>query len=69
MYVRSVYAAGIAVESAIRNLSIRQSFRFGDHADDIHTEAVDAFLAPPVHHIENFFSNRRVLPVQVRLFC
>ena len=68
MHVRSVYTAGIAVESAIRNLSIRQSFRFGDHADNVHPEAVDAFLAPPVHHIENFFSYGRVFPVQIRLF-
>ena len=67
MNMRSVYAAGVTVESAFRNLSIRQSFRLGDHADDIHTEAVDAFLAPPVHHIENFFSYGRVFPVQVRL--
>ena len=69
MNVRSVYAAGITVESALRNFSVRQPFRFGDHADDIHPETVNAFFTPPVHHIENFFSNRWILPVQIRLFC
>ncbi|VUX34665.1 Uncharacterised protein [Bifidobacterium breve] len=39
----------------------------GDQGDDIHTEAVDAAIEPPVHHVVHCTAHGRVLPVEIRL--
>ena len=48
-------------------LPVRHLFRLGYQADHIHAEPVNAFLAPPVHHVKHFFAHLGVIPVQVRL--
>ena len=47
---------------------VRKPRLFGDKADNIHTESVNAFFQPPVHHIENILTYSWIVPVQIRLF-
>ena len=58
--------AAVAVEF-VHERRVGQSRRLGDQADDIHAETVDALLAPARHHVEDFLSHRRVIPVEVGL--
>ena len=39
----------------------------GDQGDDVHAEAVDAAIEPPVHHVVHGTAHGRVLPVEIRL--
>ena len=39
----------------------------GDKGDDVHAEAIDAAVKPPVHHVVHGSAHGRVLPVEVRL--
>ena len=65
---RAVVDVG-AVEAQVadRVLTVRETLVLGDHADDVHAEAVDALLAPPGHHVEDLVADLRVLPVKIRL--
>ena len=59
--------AEIAVLAAGLQLSVRHLGGLGNHADDIHAEAVHSLVAPPAHHLKNFLPNGRIVPVQVGL--
>ena len=54
--------------NTISHDSIRKSLILRDHADHIHTEAIDSLLAPPSHHIKHFIPHLLIFPVQIRLF-
>ena len=56
----------ITIQSVI-HLSVRKCLILGDHTDHVHTETIDSFFTPEVHHIINFPANLVVLPVQIRL--
>ena len=49
-----------------RQLAVRIG-ALGDQGDDVHAEAVDASVKPPVHHVVHSAAHGRVLPVEVRL--
>ena len=62
--------AYIGTKASIQSVfdrSVRKSRILGNHADDIHAEAIDSLLAPPVHHIEYFIADPGIFPVQIRL--
>ena len=59
--------AEISIKTAA-NLSIREGLVLGNHADHVHAEAVDSFVAPEFHHVINFLTDLFVFPVQIRLF-
>ena len=65
---RAVVDVG-AVEAKVAHggLAIREALILGDHADNVHTEAVDSLLAPPGHHVEDLVTDLRVLPIEVGL--
>ena len=68
MHPRTVADIGHGIaEEPVRDFAVRVGLDLGDHTDYIHPESVDALFAPPVHHIEYFTANLRILPVQVRL--
>ena len=52
-------------EAAVQalNLAVRHFLCLRDHADDVHAEAVDSFVAPPGHHVEYFLSYFGIIPV------
>ncbi|MNU62532.1 hypothetical protein D3C71_517620 [compost metagenome] len=52
-----------------RSLRVQQLLLLGDQVNDIHTESVNAFIQPPSHHIVDFLTDFRVLPVQIRLLA
>ena len=52
---------------AVQNFTVRVGGIFGNHADYIHTEAIHAFFTPPGHHVEDFFADSLIFPVQIRL--
>ena len=67
MHVRAVRherSRGVAV---CPRCAVGQTGGLGDEADDIHAEAVDALLKPPVHHVENLIPHGGIVPVEVRL--
>lgn len=41
---------------------------FGDHVDDVHSEAADAFVEPEAHVVVDCLAELRVVPVEVGLF-
>ena len=57
----------IAIQS-VTYFSVWECLVFGNHADDIHTEAVDSFFTPEIHHVVNFLADFFVFPVEIRLF-
>ena len=57
--VRAVRGADLAALFG----GLKEFRRLRDQADDIHAEAVDTLLAPPVHHIEHGVADLRVIPV------
>ena len=64
--MRTVGAATVAV-SVLPCRTVRKSFRLGDQADHIHTETINAFFAPPVHHVKYRITHLRIIPVEIRL--
>ena len=64
-----MYAIRIKAAVEPMHLAVRHLLRLGDHADDVHAEAVDPLVAPPGHHVKHFFAYPGIVPVQVRLFC
>ena len=69
MNPRTMYAiwSKITIE-AIVHFSVRKCLIFGNHTDNIHTEAIDSFFTPECHHIINFLADFFVFPVEIRLF-
>ena len=68
VYMGAVHASGKGIGGSGIEFAVRKSGLLGDHADHIHTEAVDALFTPPVHHGEDIPAYRRIIPVQVGLF-
>ena len=70
MYMRAIayIRTKITVFFPILRCNVRHSFCFGDHADYVHTETINAFIAPPGHHLENIVSHCGIFPVQIGLF-
>ena len=65
----SFLACRIIVDCAVR-FARQMSFAIDDLRDlrdDVHAEAVDAAIHPPVHHVVHGFAHGRILPVEVRL--
>ena len=60
-------AVGCKIPVQSVDFSIRESFRLGNHVDDIHSEAVDPLVQPPPHHGIHIFAHLRIVPVQIRL--
>ena len=68
MYVRAVAdIRGKAAVQSVCDRAVRVGRILGDHADDVHAEAVDPLVAPPGHHIEDSVAHLWILPVQIRL--
>ena len=67
MYVRTVGAATVSV-SVLSDLSVWKSFRLGNQTDHIHSETINAFFAPPVHHVKYRITYLRIVPIKIRLF-
>ena len=57
----------VSVNSSLRNFCAWQSLRLRNQRNNIHTEAVNSLFTPTTHHIENFFSDNFIFPVQIRL--
>ena len=68
MHMRAMHAIGAKITVQAMHFSVRHIFRLGNHTDHIHTEAINALFTPPGHHIEDFLTHRRIIPVQIRLF-
>ena len=68
MYMRTVcgYIEGCVTVNS--GFFVRKPWLFGDETDNVHTESVNALFQPPVHHVKNFLTYNRVVPVQIRLF-
>ena len=68
MYMRTVCRYINCCISVDSRFFVRE-FRllFGDQADNVHTESINTFFQPPVHHVENFLTYDRVVPVEVWL--
>ena len=60
-------AVGCKIPVQSVDFSVRESFRLGNHVDDIHSEAVDPLVQPPPHHGIHIFAHLRIIPVQIRL--
>ena len=68
MYPRTVADIGGQISvNTITHLAVRIRRILADHGNDIHPKAVNSLLTPPVHHIEDFFSDFWIFPVQIRL--
>ena len=67
MYMRTIRTTAVCVSGFSWN-SIRQSFRFGNQADHVHTESINAFFTPPVHHLKHLIPHFWIVPVEIRLF-
>ncbi|MNL35387.1 hypothetical protein D3C87_1574200 [compost metagenome] len=52
-----------------RPLSIWKSIYLRDQINDVHPEAINAFVKPPRHHIVNFLTHLRILPIQIGLLA
>ena len=52
-----------------QDLAVGQAGGLGDQIDDVHAEAVDAPVQPPVHHRVHGGAHLGVLPVEVGLFA
>ena len=59
-------AAAVAVQ-LIHERRVGKAGRLGDQADDVHSKAVDALLAPAGHHVEHILTHSRIVPVEVGL--
>ena len=68
MYMRTVcgYIEGCVTVNS--GFFVRKPWLFGNETDNVHTESVNALFQPPVHHVKNFLTYNRVIPVQIRLF-
>ena len=60
--MRTVGTAAVGVTIFSRH-TVRQPLRFGDQADHIHAESVDAFFTPPVHHVKHMLPHIWIIPV------
>ena len=47
--------------------TVRQHFIFSDDIDDIKAEALDSFISPKIHHLEELLTNIGVAPVKISL--
>ena len=57
----------VSIDSPLGNFCAWQSLRLGNQRNNIHTETVNSLFTPTSHHIENFFSDNFIFPVQIRL--
>ena len=57
----------VSINSSLGNFCAWQSLRLRNQRNNIHTEAVNSLFTPTTHHIENFFSDNFIFPVQIRL--
>ena len=53
----------VAIERIFPLRAIGEALILGDHADDVHAEAVDPLFTPPGHHIVYFMAEGRVFPI------
>ena len=68
MDVRAVYTVRAIIAVKVCHFSVGHLGGFRNHANDVHTEAVYALIAPPGHHIKDIFSDGGVIPIEIRLF-
>ena len=69
MDMRAVaYVGSQGAVQSVLDRSVREGGILGNHADNIHAEAIDSLLAPPVHHVKDLIADLGIFPVQIRLF-
>ena len=57
----------VSIKTVI-HFSVRKSLIFGNHTDNIHSEAIDSFFTPEFHHVINFLAYFFIFPIEIRLF-